>query len=124
MRDGSHAQAGFTLAEVMAALAVFSIAALAMLHLAAENVRAAGAAREHTFAGLLAENLMVEAIALPEAATPGVSHGTDRMDGRDWDWTRIVRPGGEPGLWRVDVEVRAAGEKHVRATLTGFRSGQ
>jgi general secretion pathway protein I len=124
MRDAAHDQAGFTLMEVMAALAVFSIAALALLHLAAENVRAAGAAREHTFASLVAENLMVEAVALPQTVTLGVSHGAESMDRRDWDWTRTVQASGEPGLWRIDVEVRAAGERRVSAALTGFRSGE
>lgn len=124
MPDPAHDQAGFTLAEVMAALAVFSIAALALLHLAAENTRAAGAAREHAFASLVAENLMVEAVAMPQSVAPGVSHGAEQMDGREWDWTRTVLDAGEPGLWRIDVEVRAAGQERAAAVLTGFRGGE
>jgi len=115
---------GFTLAEVMAALAVFSIAALALLHLSAENARAAGLTREHAFAALIAENLMVEAVAQPELVTQGIATGSEQMDGREWDWTRTVLDSGEPGMFRIDVQVRVAGESHVSAALTGFRSGR
>ncbi len=116
--------AGFTLAEVMAALAVFSIAALALLHLSAENARAASLAREHAFASLIAENLMVEAAAAPDLDFSRAASGDAVMDGRDWEWRRTVRPSGEPGMVRVDVEVRLKDSDFVSAALTGFRTGE
>jgi general secretion pathway protein I len=106
----------------MAALAVFAIAAMALLHLSGENARAASIAREHAFASLVAENLMVEAVVLRDAAVSGA--GRTQMDGRDWDWTRAILPSGEPGMLRVTVSVSPAGERRAAATLIGFRTGE
>lgn len=118
-----HRDSGFTLAETLAALAVFSIAAMAMLHLAGQNARAASVAREHAFAGVVAENAMVEAMADPAGLAAGTLTGEAEMDGRRWAWTRDVTRTSEPGMLRIDVAVRAEGEDFVSASLTGFRAG-
>ncbi|MDP2117618.1 MAG: type II secretion system protein GspI, partial [Brevundimonas sp.] len=51
--------------ELLVALAVFSVAALALLNLAGENSRSAARVETRTLGGVVAENLAVEAMIAP-----------------------------------------------------------
>ena len=50
-----RAEQGFTLLEMLVAMAVLSLGALALLNLAGQNIRAAGVLEERLFAGVVAE---------------------------------------------------------------------
>ena len=49
---------GFTLLETLVAMAIFSLAVMALLNLAGENTRTAAIVEERTLAGVVAENHM------------------------------------------------------------------
>ena len=55
-------QAGFTLIEMIVALAVLSLGLVALLNVTGENVRAAGTIRETMVGQIVAENHLVEAM--------------------------------------------------------------
>ena len=57
---GAEREAGFTLLEMLVALSVISIAALALIRLDAFAVRTAGDLDESTMAGIVAQNRAVE----------------------------------------------------------------
>ena len=60
MRREPHATAGgFSLIEMLVALAVFSLAVIALLHLAGQNTRAASVIEERVLAGVVADNRAV-----------------------------------------------------------------
>jgi general secretion pathway protein I len=114
-------EAGFSLLEVVVAIAVFSLGALATLNVLSESGRNATADEAGLIAGIVAENRIAEAIA---ARTPpqGSGRGIERAMGRDWEWELAVSPSTEPRIMRIDVKVRQAGQTQVLAEFSSFRS--
>lgn len=105
---------GFTLLELLVALAVFALLVLALLHLAGQATRTAALLEEQWLAGVVAGNLAVAAALEPaEGLRAGSGRGT--LAGRSWEWERKVEPAGTGGLVRVQVQVRAAGSAQVLA---------
>lgn len=111
-------RAGFSLIETLVALAVFGLAALALVNLTTESVRAASRVEARLLAGIVADNLLVEALAAPDAPAPGESEGVRRIAGRDWPWRRSVQ-GADAGLIRIEVRVLDGAD--VAASETAFR---
>lgn len=117
-----RAEAGFTLIEMLVALAVFSLAVLALLNLSGESTRAAGAIEERAFAGVVAENRAVEAQTARSLDAMGPAEGTEAAGGRTWRWTRRVSDTADPGMVRVDIAVTAEDGRRRAAELTLFRA--
>jgi len=59
---------GFTLLEVLIALAVFGLAAIALLNLVGENTRSAAGVEARTWGGVVAEQPAVQAPLAPTLA--------------------------------------------------------
>jgi general secretion pathway protein I len=98
---------GFTLLELLVALAVFSIAALALLRLEAVSVATAADLRAREGAMLVAEN---EASTLStDPAAPPLGSGTRRIanGGRTFIVQTAATPTPDPRLIRIDLAVRA-----------------
>jgi len=117
------AEDGFTLLEMMVALAVFSLGVLALVNLAGENVRTGGLLEARTFAGVVADNRAVEAVtspALPLGETRGEEEAADRV----WEWTRRVSRTDDRDILRVDIAVREKGQAQVLGALTLFRGAR
>lgn len=96
---------GFTLVEMLVALAVFSLAAMALLNLSGESTRSAQRVETRTLGGMVAENVAVEAAAAPTLGE-GEASGQAALGGRNWQWTRVVLATDDPELLRIDVRVR------------------
>jgi len=103
----ARAEAGFTLLEMLVALAVLSLGALALLNLAGENTRQAGAVESRLFAGIVAENQAVEALTAPVPPALGQASGETIAGGQPWRWTRRVSRTADPAVLRIDVRVAA-----------------
>lgn len=95
---------GFTLVELLVALAVFSLAAMALLNLSGENTRSAARVDDRVLGGAVAENLAVEAMIAPQLAE-GETGGQVAQAGRQWRWTRSVAATDDPDILRVDIQV-------------------
>jgi general secretion pathway protein I len=97
---------GFTLIEMLVALAIFSLAALALLRL--QGVALATTARldEGALAGIAAQNLAVEAMVASQPPTLGVTTGRETVGGRDWQWTQTVRRSPDPRLQLIEIVVK------------------
>lgn len=115
-----RAEQGFTLLEMLVALAVFSLAALALINLAGENARTAGVVEARTLAAVVAENRAVEAVTA-SAAILGESKGEEVQGGRPFAWRRIVSQTDDSAMLRVDVSVSEKGSAQTLAALTAFR---
>ena len=102
-----HDRAGFSLIELLVALAVFSLAAMALLNLTGESTRSAARGADRTLGGVVAENLAVEAAIAPGLAE-GVTDGEVRLADRPWRWSRTVAATEDPGLLRVEIRVSTA----------------
>jgi type II secretion system protein I len=78
----------FTLIEVLAALAIVSIALLGLLQLHLVNMRMAGTAQTTALAVLLAQEKMAEATSCGSAV--GAASGTTEIDGSQFTWRTEV----------------------------------
>ena len=115
---------GFTLLEVLIALAVVALALLALTRTAGGQVSNFDALRERTLAGWVAANVLSETrIATPLPPT-GRRDGRLRFANRDWRWTLEVKTTDDPAMRRLDVLVFAGDAVEPSATLNGFGSEQ
>jgi len=120
--DALSAQAGFSLIEMLVALAVFALAVLGLLNLAGESTRTAVAIEERVLAAVVADNVAVEAATLDVRDLADEASGSEEAGGRDWRWTRRSSPTADPSLLRVDIRVSPPGEERVAAEVALFRS--
>ncbi|MDQ1229812.1 type II secretion system minor pseudopilin GspI [Sphingomonas sp. SORGH_AS_0879] len=100
---------GFTLIEIMVALAVFSLAAMALVRLESATIRGAAILDETVVAQMVARNVAIAAVTDPQAPALGRMSGTEVNGGRSWKWTRIVSGTGDVRVVRIDVAVANAG---------------
>lgn len=108
-----HAE-GFTLLELLVALAVFSLAALALLNLGGEGARSAAIVEGRLLADIVAENRAIESLYQPLSALQAAREGEDRQGDRAWQWRREISSA-EDGLWRIRVQVQEAGTRQIIA---------
>jgi general secretion pathway protein I len=114
-------RSGFTLIEVLVALAIISIALLSALRAAGQGTNNVGELRARLLAGWVAENLLAEHRARRDWLPLGIQRGTGREGGLDFAWREEVIATPNAAFRRVDVRVFAnAEEAHSLAHLAGF----
>ncbi|GAB6390409.1 type II secretion system minor pseudopilin GspI [Stutzerimonas marianensis] len=121
---------GFTLLEVLVALAIFAIVAAVVLTAAGRSVNNAARLETLTLAGWIADNRMTELQLQQPAPSIGREDTELEFGGRQWQTLSEVETSGTPGLLRIRVWVAAAearrgaspGSIDERAvtSLTGF----
>jgi general secretion pathway protein I len=114
----SRAERGFTLIEMLVALAIFSLAALALLRL--ESVTLTGTQRlaDTAVTQIVARNLAVTILTDPRAPSLGTANGEVVNAGRTWRWTRDAKRTDDVRIVRVDLAVTdEAGRPMTRLSL-------
>lgn len=96
---------GFTLLEMLVALAVFSLAALALVRLQGVTLRTAADLDSKALGQIVARNLMVEVQSDPLPPSVGKEEGEVENGGRRWHWSRTVKPTDDRRLLQVDLTV-------------------
>ncbi len=118
MADRTASARGFTLIEIMVALAVFSLAALALIRLETSTIRGVSMIDATAAANMVARNVAIDAATAARAPTRGTATGREANGGSVWTWTRTVAPTGNTQVLRIDVAVAdRAGRVLARATL-------
>ncbi|MFW3173581.1 type II secretion system protein GspI [Xanthomonas phaseoli] len=120
----ARASGGFSLLELIVALAIFAMAAVGLLNLSGESTRTAVVLEERALAAVVAENQAIEATLAPAAAIGAPAHGQVVLGGRSWEWQRQSTPAGATGLLQIQVRVRPAGQAQEVASLTVLRSAE
>jgi general secretion pathway protein I len=111
---------GFTLVEVLIALAIAAIALAAVSRSAATSSTSAAELKLRALAGFVAENRLGELEARRAWPPVGVSQGFERQASIDFPWRMEVFATQHPLLRRVEVQVGdPAGSAHVLRTLVG-----
>ena len=111
---------GFTLVEVMVALAIVAFSLTAIAASMNQMIDAANSMRERTYASWIAQNKITElrmANATPETST---SSGEVTYANSDWEWRAVVAETGVENFYRIDVSVSHAGSEYIVRTVTGF----
>jgi general secretion pathway protein I len=106
---GPRGDGGFTLVEVLVALAIFSLAALALLRLQGASLTGAARLDERTVAAIVAKSVAVEAMTDDPAPAFGSASGEVVNAGRRWRWSRTVAKLPDTRLARIDIRVGPAG---------------
>jgi general secretion pathway protein I len=96
---------GFTLLEMLVALAIFSMAGLALVRLQAVSARSAFDLENRTMAQIVARNLMVERMTDPAPPSFGSTTGTAENAGRSWAWRQEVAPSADRRLVAITIRV-------------------
>ena len=119
---------GFTLVEVMVALAIVAIALPALLMSLYQQIDDTAYLRDKTLAYMVAENKLAE-IRLVIGSTRNLSAGKDSglasMADRDWYWWVETKTTEVEKFFRVDITVSLEEEQQEQPlyTLSAFMSG-
>ena len=105
MEAEPNSDCGFTLIEVLVALAVFALAALTLLRLEGATMTNARMLEVRTAAEIVAGNRAVEALTDPNPPVTGTASGSETQAGQSWPWVRITRPMPDAGLVEVAIQV-------------------
>lgn len=95
--------AGFSLVEMLAALAVLAVAGLALMNAMTTGVRAAGLAQETALAGLAADNLLALQIAGDGGQVLRERSGAYALAGVEYDWRLEIDAAPSGGLDEVTL---------------------
>lgn len=118
--DPRHGR-GFTLIEVLIALAVLAISMAALIGTAAKMTSDATGLRDRTLANWVAMNEMATLRLSPTWPQLGKQDANADMGGRKWHWVAKVTKTSDQDLLRVDIDVSAASDKQqIISSLTGF----
>jgi general secretion pathway protein I len=99
---------GFTLIEVLVALAVVAIGMAAVLEAMTSSANTAMYLQSKTFAEWVALN-RIETVRLSGAVpTAGSSNDDIEYAGRNWQWQQKVTDARVPGVVQIEVDVRPA----------------
>jgi len=99
-------KSGFTLIEVMLAMAVFAVAGVALLGVADNNYRHISHLEEQMFANWVASNQLVE-VSLDKTWPPRNNRkGKVEMSGRTWYWQQKVVKTANKEMRGLTMEVR------------------
>ncbi|ATS45703.1 MULTISPECIES: type II secretion system minor pseudopilin GspI [Xanthomonas] len=120
----ARASGGFSLLELIVALAIFGMAVVGLLNLSGESTRTVVVLEERALAAVVAENQAIEATLAPAPAIRAPANGQVMLGGRSWEWQRQSLPAGAAGLLRIEVRVRPAGQVQEVAGLNVLRSAE
>jgi len=123
--------AGFTLLEVLVALAIFALVAASVLTATARSLQTASRLEDKTLAMWIADNQLVELQLSKSPVAEGRDQGEVDFAGRRWQWQSEVQATREPDMRRVTLWVapveqeRLGGDLRERAVLSlnGFVGG-
>lgn len=113
---------GFTLIEVMVALVLFSLAALAALYVASQQLSSSSRIQEQYLAQWVASNQLAEVFLDVKAGRwpPTSETGEAKNAGQTWYWQQSVKETVTADLLEVTVAVRTQEQGRIVAELSVF----
>ena len=112
---------GFTLVEVLVALAVLAIALAAVMRAMAQAIDTTATLRQHEVALWVAQNRLVQHEMSQDWPSVDTTDGDADMGGRKWYWREQVSTTPEPKIRRIEITIReTADSKETVAKLVGY----
>jgi len=113
---------GFTLIEVVVALAILGIGMLAVFKTIGDTVNNVEVLRDRSFAEWIADNRITEIRLTGEMPSVEETAGEVEFAGRQWHWVTTISQTQVRGLRRIDVSVRRDEDPEDSSivTLSGF----
>ena len=112
---------GFTLIEILVALALAAVALAAGMRALAQAADGAGTLKARTLALWVAQNQLAAIQLSPQVLTRGPAQGEAVQAGVTFRWSLAVGATPNPAFRRVDVSVaEAAAPDYALARLTGY----
>lgn len=108
---------GFTLLEVLVALAIFALVAASVLSASARSLQTAARLEDKTLAMWIADNHLSELQLAETPAADGRDQGELRFAGRRWQWQSEIQATSEPSMRRVTVWVAPRPERGIGGDL-------
>jgi general secretion pathway protein I len=112
-------QSGFTLVEVLVALAILAIALAATMRAASLAVVSAEEARWRTYATWVAQNRAAELTARRAFPSVGTENGTTELGGAGFRWEQQASATGNPAFRKIDVRVYLVSSSTASSASTG-----
>lgn len=114
-------QRGFTLLEVLVALAILAITMAAVSRTASSSIHHADALRARIIADWVAQNRFALHQARGDYPQPGIQTGEEIQGGQTYPWREEIIATPNPTMRRIVVNVYAPDDaKHVLRELTGY----
>lgn len=108
---------GFTLLEVLVALAIFGLVAASVLSASARSLQTAARLEDKTLAMWIADNHLSELQLAETPAAEGRDQGELMFAGRRWQWQSETQATSEPSMRRVTVWVAPRPERGIGGDL-------
>ncbi|NTV12448.1 MAG: type II secretion system minor pseudopilin GspI [Desulfobulbaceae bacterium] len=115
-----RAGGGFTLLEILVALAVMSIVVLSFLKGNAQMIANADYLRAKTLAGLVAANRAAELKLAGQWLSETGAEGTALMGDRTWRWRATGKVSPDPEMQIVTIEVRSGDSPATTSPLASL----
>jgi general secretion pathway protein I len=115
-------QRGFTLLEVLVAMAFFAIAFAGVSKAFGDLITNTNYIQERTLGQWVAENQLAMLSIDNNFDTAGNDSGSEEMAGRTWYWNQIIKNTAQPDVRRVIIEVRTEQQRDTApvAKLEGY----
>jgi len=112
--------AGFTLIEMLVALAVVAVALAAISSSYINSLEVTDGLRERTVARWIAENHLVKRqLETPWPAT-GTRQGSLQYTDREWSWEETIEPSPDKDFRRISIEVRKKNSSYIAAAIVAY----
>lgn len=107
---------GFTLLEVLVAMAILAISLGALVKASGDSALNAAYLRDKTLAHWVAQNKAVELQLRKQWPQPGILSGTEEMADREWYWEVSVKETTDEYVRNMTISVRAGPEQESPLT--------
>ncbi len=109
---------GFTLVEVMVAVAVIALGLAAVIKTVTSTTNNTIYLRDKTLAYWVAQNQMAEMEITSAKPKNGFTDGEETLAGLTWYWTRKVEGTEDPDTSRIEISVRKDKDKSAQNFVT------